>query len=146
MERFPVVLGISDQYQSVTLKLFILMGTRTCSHRYCTLQLWWHSVSDGLGDLHGVRTYGYIKKWEDLPLVFERSCQNQSVTPKPFYWNGYKNLLRYIRNITIMVAFRNKWFGRPIRGPTVWIYQEMGRFSYGVRAQLPNSKCYTKNV
>ena len=31
------------------------------------------------------------------------------------------------------------------RGPNVWIYQEMGRFSCGVRAQLPKSKCYTKN-
>ena len=57
-----------------------------------------------------MQTYGYIKKWEDFPVVFERNCQNRSVTPKTINTNGYKNLLRYIRNINIMVAFRNKWF------------------------------------
>ena len=43
-----------------------------------------------------------------------------------------------------MVAFRNKLFRRPPRDPNVWIYRQMGRFSCGVRAQLPKSKCYTK--
>ena len=94
---------------------------------------------------HGVQSYGYIIKGEDFPVVFERIVQNRSVTPKTIDSNGYKNLLRYIRNITIMVTFRNKLFRRPPRGLIVWIYQETGRFSCGVRAQLPKSKCYTKN-
>ena len=80
-----------------------------------------------------------------FPVVYRNSCQNQSVTPKTINLNGNKNLLRYIRIITIMVAFRNKLFRRPPQGLIVWIYQEMGRFSCGVRAQLPKSKCHTKN-
>ena len=34
--------------------LFELMGTRTCSDRYCSKQLWWNSVTNGLGDRHGI--------------------------------------------------------------------------------------------
>ena len=80
-----------------------------------------------------------------FPVVYGNNCQYQSVTPKTFGSYTYKNVSWYIRNRTIMVAFRNKLFRRHSRGPIVWIYQQMGRFLYGVRAQLPNSKCYTKN-
>ena len=88
----------------------VLMPTRTFPGTYGIELLWWHSVTNCFGDPHGVQTYGYIDKWEDFPLAFERNCQNRSVTPKTIISNGYKNLLRNIRNINIMVAFRNKWF------------------------------------
>ena len=49
--------------------LYILMGTKkNCSDRYCIWQLWWHSVTNGLGEPHGIQTYGYIKKSEELLL------------------------------------------------------------------------------
>ena len=99
------------------------MPTRTFPGTYGIELLWWHSVTNCFGDTHGVQSYGYIKKWEDFHVVFERNCQNRSVTPKTFNSNGYKNLLWYIRNITIMVAFRNKWFWGPpwgLRCPKNW--------------------------
>ena len=108
--RFPVVYGNSCQTQSVTPKTFGSYAYKSISGTYGIELLWWHSVTNCFGDTHGVQSYGYIKKWEDFPVVFEGNCQNRSITPKTINSNGYKNLLRYIRNITIMVAFRNKWF------------------------------------
>ena len=121
------------------------MPTRTFPGTYRIELLWWHSVTNCFGDPHGVQTYGYIDKWEDFPVVFERNCQNRSVTPKTINSNGYKNLLRYIRNIIIMVAFRNKWFGRPTGFEHTTVPRK-GKISYCVRKQLPKSKCYTKTV
>ena len=104
------------------------MPTRAFPGTYGIELLWWHSVTNCFGDPHGVQTYGYIDKWEYFPVVFERNCQNRSVTPKTINSNGYKNLLRYIRNIAIMVAFRNKWFWGPPWGLSIRMSYELGRF------------------
>ena len=103
-------MGKAAKLKVLHRKPLVLMPTRTFPGTYGIELLWWHSVTNCFGDTHGVQSYGYIKKWEDFPVVFEGNCQNRSVTPKTINSNGYKNLLRYIRNITILVAFRNKWF------------------------------------
>ena len=110
LEDFLLCTGTAAKIKVLHQKPLVLMLTRTFPGTYGIELLWWHSVTNCSGDPHGVQTYGYIKKWEDCPVLFERNCQNRSVTPKTINSNGYKNLLRYIRNITIMVAFRNKWF------------------------------------
>ena len=109
-EDFLLCTGTASKLKVLHQKPLVLMPTRTLPGTYGIELLWWHSVTNCFGDPYGVQTYGYIDKWEDFPVMFERNCQNRSVTPKPFNSNEYKNLLRYIRNIAIMVAFRNKWF------------------------------------
>ena len=112
-EDFLLCTGTASKLKVLHQKPLVLMPTRTLPGTYGIELLWWHSVTNCFGDPYGVQTYGYIDKWEDFPVIFERNCQNRSVTPKPFNPNEYKNLLRYIRNIAIMVAFRNKSFEDP---------------------------------
>ena len=109
-QDFLLCTGIAAKLKVLHQTPLVLMPTRTFLGTYGIELLWWHSVTNCFGDTHGVQSYGYINKWEYFNVVFERNCQIRSVTPKTFNSNGYKNLLRYIRNITIMVAFRNKWF------------------------------------
>ena len=80
--------------------------------------------------------YGYTKKSEYFPVVYENNCQNESIKTKPFDSNGHKNLFRYILYLTVMVAFSNKWVGGPPRDPNIWIDPEMGRFSCGLREPM----------
>ena len=120
-EDFLLCTGIAAKLKVLLQKPLVLMPTRTFPGTYGIELLCWHSVTNCFGDPHGVRTYGYIKKLEDFPVVFERNRQIRSVTPKTFNSNWYKNLLRYIRNITILVAFRNKWFWEPPWGLSIWM-------------------------
>ena len=93
-----------------------LMPTRTFPGAYDIELLWWHSVTNGPEETHGVRAYGCTKKWEDFLLCIGKNCLNQSVTPKTFGSYAYRNISWYIQNRTIMAAFRNKLFGRPPKG------------------------------
>ena len=68
--------------------LFELMGTRTCYDRYCIKQLWWHSVTTGLRDRHGVQTYGYIEKWEDFPGCSRATAKIKVLHQKRFILMG----------------------------------------------------------
>ena len=106
MGRFPIVYGNNCQNQSVTPKTF---GS------YAYKNISWYirnpTIMVAFRNKLFRRPPRGLNKWEDFPVVFERNYQNRSVTPKTISSNGYKNLLRYIRNITIMVAFRNKWIG-----------------------------------
>ena len=68
--------------------LFELMGTRTCSDRYCIKQLWWHSATNGLRDRHGVQTYGYIEKWEDFPGCSRATAKIKVLHQKRFILMG----------------------------------------------------------
>ena len=43
-----------------------------------------------------------------------------------------------------MVAFRNKWSGRPPRGPNIWIYREMGRYSWVFESNCQNQSVTPK--
>ena len=121
------------------------MPTRTFPGTYGIELLWWHSVTNGLEEPHGVRAYGCTKKLEDFLLCTRTTAKMKVLHQKTFGSYAYKNISWYIRNRTIMVALHNKLFRRPPRGTNVLIYQEMGIFSCDVRAQLPKSKCYTKN-
>ena len=47
---------------------------------------------------HGIPTYGYIRKWEDFPVVYENSCQNESVTT-------YVGLDSLLRNVSIIFRY-----------------------------------------
>ena len=69
-------------------KLFTLMRTRTSSDRYCFKQLWWHSVTNGLGDRHGVQTYEYIKKSEDFPGCSRATAKIKVLHQKRFILMG----------------------------------------------------------
>ena len=76
------VLEQLPKFKVLHQKPLVLMPTRTFPGTYGIELLWWHSVTNYFGDPHGVQTYGYIDKWEDFPVAFERNCQNRSVTPK----------------------------------------------------------------
>ena len=82
-----------------------------------------------------------------FPVVYGSNCQNRNVTPKTFHSYAYKNISWYIQYRTVIVAFNNKWSWGAPRGPSLRLYQEMGRFPivYG-REQLQKSKCCTKNL
>ena len=93
-DDFLLCTGTTAKLKVLHQKSLVFMPTRTFPGTYGIELLWWHSVTNCFGDHYGVQSYGYIKKLEDFPVVFERNCQNRSVTPKTIDSNGYKNLLR----------------------------------------------------
>ena len=123
-------------------KALVLMPTRTFPGIYGIELLWWHSVTNGLEEPHGVRAYDCTQEMGRFPIVYGNNCQNQSATPKTFGSYACKNISWYILYLTIMVAFRNKLSGDPHGVPNIWIYQEIAHFPVGkYREQLLKSKC-----
>ena len=121
-------------------KPLVLMPTRTFPGTYGIELLWWHSVTNGLEDAHGVRAYGCTKKWEDFLL-----CTGTTAKIKVLH----QKRLEFIPTRTFPGTYGIEllwWHFSNKRGPNVWICQEMGSFSCGVWAQLPKSKCFTKNI
>ena len=83
MERFPVVYGTSSKLKVLHQKRLVLMPTRTFFGTYGIELLWWHSVTKGLEESHGVRAYGYTKKWEDFILCTGTTDKIKVLYQKP---------------------------------------------------------------
>ena len=61
-------------------KALVLMPTRTFPGIYGIELLWWHSVTNGLEEPHGVRAYDCTKKGEDFLLCTETTAKSKCYT------------------------------------------------------------------
>ena len=64
-------------------KALVLMPTRTFPGIYGIELLWWHSVTNGLEEPHGVRAYDCTKKGEDFLLCTETTAKIKVLHQKP---------------------------------------------------------------
>ena len=102
-EDFPVVFENQCQNESVTTKTFDSYGYKNffrCILYLTILVAFRNKWSRGS---HGIPTYGYIRKWEDFPVVYENSCQNESVTT-------YVGLDHLLRNAFIIFRYSMDYY------------------------------------
>ena len=64
-------------------KPLILRPTRTFPGSYGIELLWWHYVTNGLEEPHGVRAYGCTKKWEHFLLCTGTTAKIKVLHQKP---------------------------------------------------------------
>ena len=83
-EAFLLCTGTTANTKVLHQKHFTLMGSKHMDISRNRGILWWHSVTNGLGDPHGVWAYGCPKKWEDFLLCTGTTAKIEKLHQKPF--------------------------------------------------------------